>query len=250
MKLPENKLTDIETIELLKKIKKGCNESREKLITSNLRMVMHIAKKFENKGTCLEDLFQVGCIGLIKAVDKFEFGYPAKFSTFATAKIGFQIKTHFRDKAEMIHVSRGVKDKRRQYYDVKDELSNVLGREPSLKEISVVMNISEIELADIVRTTYNCKSINSVAHRSETEDLMLADMISDGVDYESIALDEIIAESVLKGLSVKEKLIIRLRYFMEKTQREVAAIVGMSQVQVSRIEKRVLQKMREKLVYS
>ena len=250
MKLPENKLTDIETVELLKKSKKGCNESREKLITSNLRLVMHVVKKYENKGTCLEDLFQVGCMGLIKAVDKFEFGHSVKFSTFATVTIGFQIKRHFRDKAEMIHVSRGAKEKRRMYYNVKDELSNVLGREPSLKEISVAMNISEVELADIVRTAYYCKSIDSIAYRGEIEDLMLADMISDGVDYESIALNGMTVDSVLTGLSVKEKLIIRLRYFMEKTQREVAAIIGVSQVQVSRIEKRVLQKMRERLVYS
>jgi RNA polymerase sporulation-specific sigma factor len=233
-----------ENLELIKKSKNGDKESLEKLILENSGLIWSIVKKFTNRGYELEDLYQIGCIGFVKAVQKFDESYNVRFSTYAVPIIMGEIKRFLRDDG-LIKVSRSLKELSSKAFYMKEVLSNELNREPTINEIAERLNVSPEEIVMAFESAVGAESLyDSINH--EEEDRQLIEILSD--KEENIDLEEkLTLHMIIDRLTPREKQIIFLRYFKDMTQMEVANILGISQVQVSRIEKKVLEKIRKEL---
>lgn len=242
-----------QTLALLKLAHEGDKKARDTLIEENIGLVWSIAKRFQNRGVEMEDLFQIGSIGLIKAVDKFDLKYEVKFSTYAVPMITGEIKRFLRDDG-MVKVSRTLKENGYRISKAKEVLVRELGREPTILEIAALTELSTEEIVMAMEANREVESLFQPVAGSEGEELLLIDQIggvaSGGYSEEpekEAVLNEIVIEQLMKKLSGQEKELIRLRYFETKTQCEVAKELGMSQVQVSRMERKILLKMREQL---
>jgi len=238
-------LSDEEMAELLQKAKQGDESAREKLINCNLKLVFSLVQRFENRGYELEDLFQIGTIGLIKAIDKFDFSYNVKFSTYAVPMIVGEIKRFLRDD-HPVKVSRSLKETAYRVHRLREQLSKKLGREPSLSELSEQLGIKQEQIIAALEAIQQPGSIYETLYQDEGDPIFLLDQLSDPKDHQA-CIDKLALKEVLDKLPERHRQVIMMRFFEDKTQTEVAAIVGLSQVQISRIERQALKTMRELL---
>ncbi len=235
-------LKDEEMTDLLLKAKEGNGEAREKLTNCNLRLVFNLVQRFANRGYELEDLFQIGTIGLIKAIDKFDMSYNVKFSTYAVPMIIGEIRRFLRDD-NPVKVSRSLKENAYRINKGRECLTRELGREPTLQEIAAEVAIPMEEIIASLEAVQMPTSIHETLYQDDGDSIYIIDQLSsekeDNAWFEKIAIKE-----ALSKLSEKEREILVMRFFYDKTQMEVANIVGLSQVQVSRIERQALKKFK------
>ncbi|NLL17855.1 MAG: RNA polymerase sporulation sigma factor SigF [Clostridia bacterium] len=236
-------LSEEEMTELLQKAQAGDEEAREKLINCNLKLVFSLVQRFENRGYELEDLFQIGTIGLIKAIDKFDFAYNVKFSTYAVPMIVGEIKRFLRDDSP-VKVSRSLKETAYRVHRLREQLLKKLGREPSLSEIADELGMKQEQIVTALEAIQQPGSIYETLYQDEGDPIFLLDQLSDPKDHQPW-LDNIALREVLDKLPDRHRQVILMRFFEDKTQTEVAEIVGLSQVQISRIERQALKTMRE-----
>lgn len=237
---------DQDTLELIHRAKSGDRKAQDILVQNNIGLVWSVVKRFQNRGYELDDLFQIGCIGLIKAINKFDDIFEVKFSTYAVPMIMGEIKRFIRDDG-MIKVSRSLKETANKARVVKEMLTKSLGREPTICEIADKLQIEAEELVMAMEAGSAPESLYSILHEGDTNPILLIDRIDEGSDDENKVINKIALRQILDSLKPREKQIIVLRYFKEKTQTQIAKILGISQVQVSRIEKKILNEMRKKI---
>lgn len=236
-----------DTLDLIKKAKKGDKYVQSILVEKNIGLVWSIVKRFQNRGYEAEDIFQIGCIGLIKAINKFDDSFNVKFSTYAVPMIIGEIKRFIRDDG-MIKVSRSLKELANKTRITKEIMTKEFGREPSINEISKRMNIPKEEIVMALEASYTPESLYSGVGEGENSSMLLIDRIdNERSDNEVDLVDKIDLRNVLETLKPREKQIIILRYYKEKTQSQIAKMLGISQVQVSRIEKKILEDIRKKM---
>ncbi len=236
-------LSHEETIELIKRSQSGDSEAREKLVESNLGLIRSVIRGFANRGIDFEDIFQIGSIGLLKAIDKFDLSFDVKFSTYAVPMIMGEIKRFLRDDG-IIKVSRSLKQVAYMAKTAEEKLSKELGREPTILEISEEIGIEKEDIVMAIESTYHPEYLYDVVHENDGTPLYLIDKISNEDDVEMDMIDNILLKDMLSKLKPRDRKIIVLRYFKDKTQSEVASLLEISQVQVSRIEKRIVEEMR------
>ncbi|MCI9139341.1 MAG: RNA polymerase sporulation sigma factor SigF [Lachnospiraceae bacterium] len=236
-----------DTIVLLERSHKGDKEAREELVEKNLGLVHHIVRRFAGRGYDMEDLFQIGSIGLLKAIDKFDLQYDVKFSTYAVPMIAGEIKRFLRDDG-MIKMSRSLKETAMKARVAQEKLSHEKGREATLEEISkeIGMEMSDVVMA--LDANVEVESLYKTIYQGDGGDIYLMDKLKEERDGNEGVMNRMVIEGLLKNLDEKEREIIILRYFQDKTQSEIALALGISQVQVSRLEKRILRQMRERLL--
>lgn len=235
-------LKEKEKIELLKQMHAGDSAAREKLIRGNLRLVLSVIQRFVNRGENLDDLFQVGCIGLIKAIDNFDTNQPVKFSTYAVPMIVGEVRRYLRD-YNSIRVSRSLKDTAYKAMQVKERLTDQLDREPTIIEIAREMGIPKHEVVLALEAIVDPVSLYEPIFSDGGDTIYVMDQISDGSD-DGNWIEEIAIKDALSKLNAREKKIIMLRFFQGKTQMEVSKEIGISQAQVSRLEKGALSKVK------
>ena len=210
---------------LIKQAHAGDKDAREKLISDNMGLVWSIVRRFEHRGHEREELFQIGCIGLIKAIDKFETAYEVKFSTYAVPMIMGEIKRFLRD-GSMMKVSRSLKENGWKIQKASDMLSQKYGRDATLQEISAEVGLSVEDIVEAIEANGEVTSIYQPVYQSEL-------------------VDHLLIEQLLGELDETEKELIELRYFQDMTQTQIAGQLGISQVQVSRMERKILLRMRQ-----
>lgn len=232
---------------LIKKALNGDFEAREKIIKENTGLVYSIVKRFSGRGTEAEDLFQIGCIGLIKAVDKFDLKYNVKFSTYAVPMIMGEIKRFLRDDG-IIKVSRTLKELSARAAKAKEELTKEYGSEPTIKEIALKIGTSPEELSCAIEASARPESLYFSAENEKGGTKALIETLEAPDSFEENVADKIMLGELIKACSKRDKRIIYLRYYKQKTQSETAKQLGISQVQVSRIEKKILIDMRMKIL--
>jgi RNA polymerase sporulation-specific sigma factor len=227
---------------LLKNAREGSKTAREELISGNLRLVLSVVQRFTCRGENLDDLFQVGCIGLIKAIDNFDISQNVRFSTYAVPMIIGEIRRYLRDN-NAIRVSRSIKDTAYRAMQVKEEFINKHQREPAISEIAQIM---EVEISDVVIALESISdpiSLYEPVFSGAGDTIYVLDQIGDNND-DSNWLSEIAFKESLKALSEREKKILTLRFMQGKTQMEVSNEIGISQAQVSRLEKGAIEKIK------
>jgi RNA polymerase sporulation-specific sigma factor len=237
-------LDDGEVKRLIALSQTGDQLARDTLVNCNIRLVWSVVQRFLNRGYEAEDLFQIGCIGLLKSVDKFDLSYDVKFSTYAVPMIIGEIQRFLRDDGTM-KVSRSLKELDNKIRKTKDELSKRLGRLPTIKEVAEELMISPEEVVFAQEANKPLSSIHETVFENDGDPITLIDQIADESQekwFEKLALNEAIGT-----LSERERLIVYLRYFRDQTQSEVAGRLGISQVQVSRLEKKILQTIKDQI---
>lgn len=235
----------MDNLELIKLAHIGDKAARDKLVFENTGLIWSIVKRFVGRGYDTEDLFQIGCIGILKAIDKFDLNYDVKFSTYAVPMIMGEIKRFIRDDG-MVKVSRLVKENGWRIRNVEAELQGVLGREPTIEEIAERVQMSREEVVLTLEANREVESINRVVYENDGNEVCVGDQVADKSHNEEL-VNRIVLKSLLEKLPDKEKLIIEMRYFLDKTQSQVAQNLGISQVQVSRLEKKILLGLRENM---
>ena len=231
---------------LLRRIKQGDETARDELIENNIGLVRSAAGRFYGRGHEPDDLFQIGCIGLIKAADRFDLNMGVAFSTYAVPMIIGEIKRFIRDDG-IIKVSRAYKNIAYKAASVKERMEAKNRREPTLGEIAAELRITPQELSTALEASRRPDSLYSSFDDGKTEGRTLAEKISSDEDYEQKIENRIMLRQALSGMDEREKLIIYMRYYKRRTQSDIAEMLGISQVQVSRLEKKVLLKMRKEL---
>lgn len=232
-------------IALIKQAHAGDKDARDKLISDNLGLVWSIVKRFEHRGHEREELFQIGCIGLMKAIDKFEVAYEVKFSTYAVPMIMGEIKRFLRD-SSMMKVSRSLKENGWKVKKASDRLSQAYGRDATLQEISQEIGLSVEDIVEAIEANEEVGSIYQPIYQSDDSEIYLVDQVSGaGISKTEELVNHLLLEQLLGELDEKEKELINLRYFKEMTQVQVAAKLGVSQVQVSRMERKILKRMKK-----
>ena len=224
----------------------GDEKAMNQIIEVNLPLVTSICKRFSNRGYEYEDIYQIGCIGLVKAVNNFDSKYGVKFSTYAVPMIIGEIKRFLRDDG-IIKISRSIKGTAKKLHFAKEELTFKLNREPTIDELSEYSGIAKDDILIAMESLNSLQYLYDTIHQEDGAPVLLIDKISEKPDYNVDILDQIALKEALSSLDENSRKIIMLRYFKDKTQVQVAKMLGISQVQVSRIEKRVLKIMREKL---
>lgn len=235
-----------DNVSLIALAQKGSKEAMEKLMEINLPLVSALSKKFLNRGYDYEDIYQLGSIGLVKAIKNFDCSYNVKFSTYAVPLIVGEIKRFLRDDG-IIKVSRTVKTVARQVAYSKEVLSKELNRVPTIEEISAYTGISKDDIIVATESVYGMQYLYDTIHQADGAPVLLIDKISETSVEDERLIDKISLKEALRSLDEKSRQIILLRYFKDKTQTQVANMLGISQVQVSRIEKKVLSKMKDML---
>ena len=244
-------LSDAEKKDLLIKTKSGDSEARQKLIYGNFRLVLSIIQRFTNRKESLDDLFQVGCIGLVKAVDNFNIALDVKFSTYAVPMIIGEIRRYLRDN-NAIRVSRSMRDTAYKALAVRDKLLRKMSAEPSVLEIAEELakegeNKTAEEIAEALEAIVEPVSLYEPVYSdsSSGDNIYIMDQLSDLSCCDDALLEDISLGEALKALNERERKIIDMRFFKGKTQMEIASEIGISQAQVSRLEKGALERMRK-----
>ena len=232
------------TLALIGRIHQGDKEARDTLFSENMGLVYSVSRRFLGRGVEMEDLFQIGSIGLLKAVDHFNPEFDVKFSTYAVPMIIGEIKRFLRDDG-ILKVSRSIKENQYKVYKMREELENKLGREPEMAELSVAMDMPVEELAMTMEAAAEVESIYRTVYQGDGTDIQLVDRLPENENHQEKLLNHIFLEEMLGKLEGEERKLIGLRYFQDMTQTDVAKRMGMSQVQVSRMEKRILKKLRD-----
>ncbi|AEG61538.1 RNA polymerase sporulation sigma factor SigG [Desulforamulus ruminis] len=229
---------------LFQDMQKGDKEARSQLINGNLRLVLSVIQRFTNRGEYVDDLFQVGCIGLMKAIDNFDLGQNVKFSTYAVPMIIGEIRRYLRDN-NPIRVSRSLRDVAYKALQVRDSLVNKYSREPSINEIAGELKLPREEIVFALDAIQEPISLFEPIYHDGGDPIFVMDQISDDKNLDLSWLEGISIRDALRRLSDREKHILTLRFFEGKTQMEVAEEIGISQAQVSRLEKAALNHMRK-----
>ena len=232
------------TIALIKKSHDGDKEAREQLVEENVGLVWCVVKRFYGRGTDAEDLFQIGSIGLLKAIDKFDLSYDVKFSTYAVPMISGEIKRFLRDDG-MIKVSRSLKELSYKIFQTREALIAKLDREPTLEELAETMEVDKEEIVQAMEAGGEVESLYKPMHQKEGSEIRLVDKLEEKERKEDKILDHMLLKQLLESLDKEERQLIYLRYFADETQTQVGKKLGISQVQVSRMEKRIIENMRK-----
>lgn len=232
-----------DTLSLLKRAHQGDKAARDALTEENMGLVWSVVRRFDGRKAEKEDLFQIGSIGLLKAIDKFDESYGVCFSTYAVPMIAGEIRRYLRDNS-MIRVSRSLKESAVQMYRCMEKLERTLGRDPTIQEIADEMGTDPEELSLIMEANMDVESLQQVVYRNDGNEMTLMDRLEDQHDAQEVLLDRMLLDQLLSGLTEKEKQLICMRYVQEKTQSDIAGKLGVSQVQVSRMEKRIIKKIR------
>lgn len=236
-------LKESEKIELLKKARKGDMKARDELIKGNLRLVLSVIQRFQNRGESMDDLFQVGVIGLIKAIDNFNLDLQVKFSTYAVPMCIGEIRRYLRDDSP-IRVSRSMKDTAYKAMQVKEELINKNKQEPSIEEIAKALNMKKSEVVLALEAIVDPISLYEPVYNDGGDTIYVMDQVGDS-NTDGDWIDEIMIKDEIMNLDPREKNILYLRFMQGKTQMEVAKEVGISQAQVSRLEKNALRRIKD-----
>ena len=228
--------------EMLSKAKCGDKKAREDLINGNLRLVLSVVKRFGGRGENPDDLFQIGCIGLIKSIDNFDVNQNVRFSTYAVPMIIGEIRRHLRDNSA-VRVSRSIKDTAYRAMQVKEQLTDTLKREPTLSEIAEKLDIPREDVVIALESIVEPVSLYDPVYSDTGDTVYVLDQIGDNND-DLNWLGEICLKEAIKNLSEREKRILTLRFMQGKTQMEVSNEIGISQAQVSRLEKNAIEKIK------
>ncbi len=232
-------LKNKEMRQLFMAMQNGDRQAREKLISGNLRLVLSVIQRFNNRGEYVDDLFQVGCIGLIKAIDNFDLSQNVKFSTYAVPMIIGEIRRYLRDNTP-IRVSRSLRDIAYKVLQVRDVLANKFSREPSVSEIAKELNLQREEIIFALDAIQEPVSLFEPIYHDGGDPIFVMDQISDEKNVDERWLEILSIKEALTRLSEREKMILTMRFYRGKTQMEVADEIGISQAQVSRLEKAAL----------
>lgn len=237
-------LTNNEMQELFVKIKAGDMKAREKFINGNLRLVLSIIQRFNKRGEHVDDLFQVGCIGLIKAIDNFDLSQNVRFSTYAVPMIIGEIRRYLRDN-NSIRVSRSLRDVAYKALQARDHLINKNSREPTINEIAEELSLPKEEVVFALDAIQDPISLFEPIYHDSGDAIYVMDQVKDDKSEDEVWLQGIALREALNKLNQREKMILNLRFYEGKTQMEVADEIGISQAQVSRLEKNALKHMRK-----
>ena len=229
-------LSKQEKEELLVKINEGDEEARNTFINGNLRLVLSVIQRFYGRGETADDLFQVGCVGLIKAIDNFDLSQNVQFSTYAVPMIVGEVKRYLRDN-NSIRVSRSVRDLAYKAIQTKEKMTKEKGIEPTIEEIAKELNVEKEEIAFSLDAIQDPVSLQEPVYNDGAESIFLMDQVKDSKNTDELWIEKMAIEGALKKLNEKEKNIVVKRFFDGKTQMEVADEIGISQAQVSRLEK-------------
>lgn len=237
-------LNNNEMVNLFKKYKEGDLKAKEELINGNLKLVLSILKKYKTRVDNMDDLFQVGCIGLIKAIDNFDLKFDVKFSTYAVPMILGEVRRYLRDSGS-IRVARSIKDTAYKIMKIKEELTNELGHEPSIKLISEKLNITEFEVSNAMSAMKDTVSMFEPIYNDGGDTIYLEDQLDDKSNSLYSLEMKIALRDAINKLKDKEKYILIERYITGKTQLELANEIGISQAQISRLEKSGLENIKK-----
>jgi len=237
-------LKPLEKEALFERVMQGDQEARREYIYGNLRLVLSVIQRFNNRGENIDDVFQVGCIGLIKAIDNFDTSHGVKFSTYAVPMIIGEIRRYLRDN-NAIRVSRSLRDIAYKALQAKERLINKNSKEPTIAEIALELEITEQEIVFALDAIQEPVSLFEPVYHDGADALYVMDQVSDDKNTDASWLETISLSEALKRLGEREKHILTLRFFEGKTQMEVADEIGISQAQVSRLEKNALKNMRK-----
>ncbi len=237
----------MDTFELIKLAQKGDREACDTLVKENMGLIWSVVRKFSNRGYELDDLFQIGAMGLVKCINKFDLNYDVKFSTYAVPMIIGEIKRFIRDDG-IIKISRSLKELAIKGKYVQEQILKERGEAPTISEVAMRLEVDVEDLALALESNREVESLYATVYQGDGSPVFLIDKIEQGSNNEEKIVDSISLNEVIEKLPPKEKQIIELRYFKDKTQSQVAQEVGVSQVQVSRIEKKVLENMRKIMI--
>lgn len=238
-------LKDKEAEELLLKVKHGDKEAREDFINANLRLVLSIVKKFNNRGENIDDIFQIGCVGLIKAIDNFDITQNVKFSTYAVPMIIGEIKRYLRDNS-ILRVTRTLKDLAYKALSIKENYMYKTGEEPTIEYIAEALEVEKEEIVFALESMQDIVSIYENAYSdSESDNFCIIDQIKDTKNLEERWNSSLAIKEGMSKLNERERTIIEKRFFQGKTQIEVAEEIGISQAQISRLERTALKRIRK-----
>jgi RNA polymerase sporulation-specific sigma factor len=239
-------LNDEEKRALLLRTRSGDEAARQELISGNLRLVLSIIQRFSGRRESMDDLFQVGCIGLVKAVDNFNVEMDVKFSTYAVPMIIGEIRRYLRDN-NSIRISRSVRDLAYRALQAREELLSVKEKEPTVEEIAQHLGEKKDAVMNAMEAIVEPISLYEPVYNDNGDTLYLMDQLSDTTGGDEIWLENVVLREALGRLNERERRIINLRFYMNKTQTEIAEEIGISQAQVSRLEKATLEKIRRQL---
>lgn len=242
-------LSQAETTTLLQQAKSGDPAAREKLIEGNLRLVLSVIQRFDKRGECPDDLFQVGCIGLIKAIANFDPDKQVRFSTYGVPMIAGEVRRYLRDNSA-IRVSRSIRDVAYRILQCKEALVTRLGREPTMEEISKELDLPVEEVSQALDAVCAPVSLFDPVYSDGEDPLTVMDQVQDNRNTEWNWMEHITLRNAFRALNDREKQILSLRFYDGKTQMEVASILGISQAQVSRLEKAAISAMRKSVSVS
>lgn len=239
-------LGDLELKELIRQAQGGSQEAKETIVRTNINLVRSIVHRFTNRGYEWDDLFQIGCIGLIKAIERFDSNFCVKFSTYAVPMIIGEIRRFMRDD-NPVKVSRPVKELAYRVHKTQERLQGLLGREPTISEVAKELALAPQEVVSALEAMQPPASLYEQAYHDDGDPIHILDQIKVSDDPNNLFFDNLALKEVLSRLPAKERMVIQLRFFEDKTQSEIAAMISLSQVQVSRIEKQALKMIRELL---
>ncbi len=234
------------TLELIQQAQKGDDAAKATLVQENLGLVWSLVRRFNNRGYEIEDLFQIGSIGLIKSIEKFDLSFNVKFSTYAVPMIVGEIKRFLRDDG-MIKVSRSLKETAYKVRLIKDELIRELNREPTISEIAAGLEMQVEDIVEALESNAEVESLNAIIYQGEGKPITLSDKVDEVPAIQNSIVDRMMLKELIERLLPIEREIIQMRYFEDRTQTEIASALAISQVQVSRIEKRILKRMKDML---
>jgi RNA polymerase sporulation-specific sigma factor len=237
-------LSNAEMRELFERLQEGDLSAREKLVNGNLRLVLSVIQRFNNRGEYVDDLFQVGCIGLMKAIDNFDLGQNVRFSTYAVPMIIGEIRRYLRDN-NPIRVSRSLRDIAYKALQVRDQLTNQNLREPTVQEISNALNLPKEDVVFALDAIQDPVSLFEPIYNDGGDPIYVMDQIKDDKSVDKTWVEEIALREAMRKLSDREKKILSMRFYEGKTQMEVAEEIGISQAQVSRLEKAAIHRMQK-----
>ncbi|MDC3415429.1 RNA polymerase sporulation sigma factor SigF [Aquibacillus salsiterrae] len=239
----EEQLTDKEVKQYIQLSQEGDQTARDMLVEKNVRLVWSVVQRFINRGYDPDDLFQIGCIGLLKSIDKFDLSYDVRFSTYAVPMIIGEIQRFIRDDGS-VKVSRSLKEIGNKIRKKKDELTKDYGRAPTVNELAQALELTPEEVVHAQEASRLPHSIHETVYENDGDPITLLDQIA---DQDTKWFDKIALEEAIRELDERERLIVYLRYYKDKTQSEVAERLEISQVQVSRLEKRILQFIKDQI---
>ncbi len=236
-------LSNEEKKELLEKIKNGDTEAREKFIQGNLRLVLSVVQRFSGRNESADDLFQIGCIGLIKSIDNFDISLNVQFSTYAVPMIIGEIRRYLRDN-NIVRVSRSVRDLAYKTIQVRERLTKETGKEPGIEEIAKELETTPEDIAFSLDAIQDPVSLQEPVYNDGADSIYIMDQVKDVKNTDELWAENITILEAMKKLSDKEKLIVNKRFFDGRTQMEVAEEIGISQAQVSRLEKSAIERIK------